>query len=190
MKEITIIYLLIITLSIANNYDFGKEITFDMNNNNTFEFTFDQDGSLFIQVDFPQNNVLKIHIVSPGLQFYFRVSELYSPIIPPGYTNVIPFLKGATIKIELIYKSFSNEKGVIWINPSINEIKIDLRKKYEWKHDYKEILYFIRHLSLTYSIDKAKRNAVLEFNYNNNLRIYDNDTIVAGNPLKIIHGSD
>ena len=185
MKETILICLLIITFSIDINI-FYKEITFDMKNNTEFQFTFDQDGSLFIHIDFPKSNLLEIHIVSPDHRF----CEYNVPISAPGYTNVIPFQKGKTVTIDLIYKSSSNDKGVIWMNPSIYEIKVDLNQKYEWKHDYKAKLGHDVNSILTYLIYQAERDAVLEFKYNNNLRIYNDQTILAGNPLKILHGSD
>ena len=185
MKETILICLLIITFSIDINI-FYKEITFDMKNNTEFQFTFDQDGSLFIHIDFPKSNLLEIHIVSPDHRF----CEYNVPISAPGYTTVIPFQKGKTVTIDLIYKSSSNDKGVIWMNPSIYEIKVDLNQKYEWKHDYKATRYHAVDSILTYLIYHAERDAVLEFKYNNNLRIYNDQTILAGNPLKILHGSD
>ena len=68
MKETILICLLIITFSIDINI-FYKEITFDMKNNTEFQFTFDQDGSLFIHIDFPKSNLLEINIVSPDIYF-------------------------------------------------------------------------------------------------------------------------
>ena len=41
---------------------------------------------------------------------------------------------------------------------------------------------------LTYSIDNAKYNAILEFNYNNKMKI-DGDYL-APNPMKILHNND
>ena len=64
MKEILLSYLLLITLSLINATEFGKEISFDMNNNNEFEFIFEQDGNLFLQVDFPKSDLLTLNIQS------------------------------------------------------------------------------------------------------------------------------
>ena len=53
MKETIIIYLLIISFSLKNAIEFGKKIYFNMKNDNTFEFKFTEDGSLFIQIEGP-----------------------------------------------------------------------------------------------------------------------------------------
>ena len=132
MKEIILSYLLLITLSLITATEFGKEIPFDMNNNNEFEFIFEKDGNLFIQINFPKSDLLTLNIQS----YDASVSES-SLISPPGKATLIPFKKGYSIKIKLSYKSSSNEKGTIWMNPSTSEIKVDLNKKYEWKYDYK-----------------------------------------------------
>ena len=58
------IYLLIIAFSLKNAIEFAEDIPFDMNNNNEFEFTFWEDGCLFIQVDFPKKNILVLEMKS------------------------------------------------------------------------------------------------------------------------------
>ena len=93
MKETILIFLLIITFSIANASEFPKELIFDMNNNNEFKFIFDQDGSLFIQIDFQKSNFLTLSI-----QSYDSIISETSDIIPPGKTTIIPFQKGKLFK--------------------------------------------------------------------------------------------
>ena len=102
-------------------YEFGKDIPFDQNNNNSFEFKFPEDGSLFIQVEFRKRSILTLLVES----FNESVSES-SNINPPGKTTVIPFKKGIFVIIRLYYKSSSNEKGTIWMFPSTSEIKLFL----------------------------------------------------------------
>ena len=103
--------------------EFGKEITFDINNNNELESTFSEDGSLFIRVDFNTSNLLDI-IISSSIDNYNITIE------PPGLQTVIPFKKDEFIIIFLKYKSASDEKGIIWMYPSKQEIKVDLNKTY------------------------------------------------------------
>ena len=57
-------------------------------------------------------------------------------ISPPGKSGFIQFEKGDSVKVKLIYKSSINEKGVIWMNPSTNEIKVDLKQTYQWKYGF------------------------------------------------------
>ena len=161
-------------------FEFGKQIPFDMNNNNEFEFVFDHDGSLFIQVDFPKNDLLTLNIQS----YDNSVSESYV-VNSPGKTTVIPYKKGYSVKIKLSYKTSSNEKGIIWMNPSTKEIKVDLNQKYEWKYDYKMTRSHNIISNLTFSIDNAEKDAILEFKFNENLHISDN--YIALNPLRIFH---
>ena len=179
MKETLIIYLLIITFSLKNAIEFGKEIPFDIDNNNSFEFTFTEDGDLFIQVDFPKYNLLTLNAQS--IENSFSKTEISNP----GKSAVIPFKKGKLVKIKLSYKTPSNAKGIIWMNPSISEIKVDLNQKYEWKYDYKMVRTDNITYSLTYSIDNAEKDAILEFKYNDKLKISGN--YMAPNPLKIFH---
>ena len=54
----------------------------------------------------------------------------------PGLGIVGAFSKGNSNKIILEYKSDSNAKGIIWMNPSINEIKVDLKQAYQWKYGF------------------------------------------------------
>ena len=164
-------------------YEFGIDTPFDQKNNNSFEFNFTEDGSLFIQIDFNQSNLLKLIIIS----YDDSVSES-TLIYPPGRSTVIPFKKGYPIKIRLTYKSPSNEKGIIWMFPSIKEIKVDLKKKYEWKYDYKESCKHNIISYLTYSIDNAEEDLFFDFNYTDNLHIYGNYT--APNPLKIFYKNE
>ena len=120
MKETIIIYLLIIIFSQKNATEiFDKEIIFDKNNNQVFKTTFSEDGSLFIRVDFNIANLLYINVNSP-MDYYNTIIE------PPGLQTVIPFKKDENIVISLKYKSSSNEKGIIWMHPSTQEIKVDL----------------------------------------------------------------
>ena len=132
--------------------EFGKEISFDINNNNTFKTTFSEDGSLFIRVDFNTSNLLDIIITS--------LDDNYNKTIePPGLQTVIPFKKDKFIRIILKYKSNSDETGIIWMYPSTQEIKIDLKQTYEFKYDFKRTCGHQITSQMIYSIDNADYNA-------------------------------
>ena len=74
------------------------------------------------------------------------------------------------------------------MNPSTNEIKVDFAQKYEWKYDYHHIIPNDNRIySLTYLIDKAKKDAILEFKYNDRMQI--DGVLLAPNPLKILHNN-
>ena len=136
MKKIIFISLLIIIHSKTNKVEFGKEISFDQNNNK-FELTFQEEGALFIYVTFGIRDMLILH--------WSCTSDKVN-VYPPGIALVFPFHKGNTCVITLEYKSTSIEKGKIWMNPSTNEIKVKLNKIYEfkydfyWRWDYKELV--------------------------------------------------
>ena len=182
MKKILLLYLLIITISLKNAVEFGKEITFSRNNNNLFEFTFNQYGFLFVQIDFPKNNLLELKVESKYFEQLIQVTK-------PGISAVIPFDLNIPVKIILSYINPSDEKGIIWMNPSTVEIKVDLNKKYEWKYDFSGEINRFSHHELIYSIDKAEKDMILQFKYNENIYIpsYYSGYIPTDNPLKICH---
>ena len=189
MKKILLLYLLIITISLKNAVEFGKEITFSRNNNNLFEFTFNQYGLLFVQIDFPKNNLLELKAESKVQSKYF---EQLIQVTKPGISAVIPFDPNKPVKIILSYINPSDEKGIIWMNPSTVEIKVDLNKKYEWKYDFSGDINCSPHYKLIYSIDKAEKDMILQFKYNENIYIpsYNYGGIHVNNPLKICPGGD
>ena len=161
--------------------EFGKEISFDIDNNNKFESNFSEDGSLFIRVDFNISNLLDI-IISSSIDNYSTTIQ------PPGLQTVIPFKKEKNIEIYLKYKSASNEKGKIWMYLSTQEIKVNLNQTYEFKYDFKRTCGHQIASNLIYSIDNAEYNALLQFKYNNKLIIDKN--MNAGNPMKILDGKE
>ena len=156
--------------------EFGKEISFDSENNNLFETTFSEDGSLFIRVDFDTSNLFDI-IISSSIDSYTKTIE------PPGLLTVIPFKKNEAIEIYLEYKSYSYERGIIWMFPSIKEIKVNLNQIYQLKYDFKRNCGHQITSYMTYSIDNAEYNALLEFKYNDNLIL--DKKLKAGNPFEI-----
>ena len=178
MKNIILIFLMIIALSKVNGVEFGKEIIFDADNNNQFDFTFEEDGHFFLYILFNDYDCLSLSI-------YFGYYQKKLIVNPPGIAEIIPFRKNSDNKIVLKFEAFTFEKGVIWMNPTINEIKIDLGKTYEWKYDYQGIHYFkidpyiYNEINvydefkrqITYTIDKANKNALLEIKYNDKFKV-------------------
>ena len=96
----------------------------------------------------------------------------------PGLGIIENFRKG--IFYNLTFVIDSNAKGTIWLNPSWNELKVDLNKIYEWKI-YSRSLYAIES-NLTYVIDNADKNVKVKFTYNNNGEIYK-----PKNPFTVCH---
>ena len=161
MKNIILISLFIITLSKISEIEFNKEIPFDKNNNE-FELTFPEDGALFISVVFNISDLLILKWSTKGIVVTNYVKS-------PGLGIVGAFSKGYSNNIILEYKSDSNAKGIIWMNPSTNEIKVDLKQTYQWKYGFtylnKDIFgERVEKNPLTYSIDKAEKDAILNLN--------------------------
>ena len=181
------ISLLIITITKITSIEFGKETVFDINHNE-FELTFPSSGALFIWVKFNINDALIV-------QLSFSSLKQSTKVLPPGIGTLIPFQKGNSVKIKLEYKSHGSEKGIIWMNPTTKEIKVDIHQKYEFKYDLKssfmvkinQKLYFSDKYELIYSIDKAEKDAKLEFIYNDKMEAEDN--VLIYNPSKICRGT-
>ena len=178
MKNIILISFLIMTLSKINEIEFGKEMTFDKNNNE-LELTFPSDGILLIAVKFSTSNIVNLKMTFPGIDFNKMIDS-------SEFATIIPFYKDRSNKITLEYKTNSDEKGIIWLHPSTNEIKVDLNQIYEWKYDIKSFFPLSKKYQLTYSIDNAEKDAIFEFKYNDKFEVDNN--FLSPNPLKICNG--
>ena len=183
MKNIIFISILIKALSKVSEIEFNKEIPFDKNNNE-FELTFPEDGALYISVSFNISYLLV-------LKWSTKDKVVKRDVVSPGLGIVGAFSKGNSNKIILEYKSDSNAKGIIWMNPSTNEIKVDLKQTYQWKYGFtylnKDIFgERVEQNPLTYSIDKAEKDAILEFKYDSEYKVVKNK--FAGTPSNICHG--
>ena len=178
MKNIILISFLIMTLSKINEIEFGKEMTFDKNNNE-LELTFPSDGILLIAVKFSTSNIINLKMSFPGIDFNKMLDS-------SEFATIIPFCKDRSNKITLEYKTNSDEKGKIWLHPSTNEIKVDLNQIYEWKYDIKSFFHLSKKYQLTYSIDNAEKDAIFEFKYNDKFEVDNN--FLSPNPLKICNG--
>ena len=178
MKNIILISLLILTISKITEIEFGKEITFDKNNNE-LELTFPSDGILLIAVKFATSNIVNLKTSFPGIDFNKMLDS-------SEFATIIPFYKDRSNKITLEYITNSDEKGKIWLHPSTNEIKVDLNQIYEWKYDIKSFFHLSKKYQLTYSIDNAEKDAIFEFKYNDKFEVDNN--FLSPNPLKICNG--
>ena len=178
MEKIIYIYLLIISINEIFSLKFGEEIPFDIKNNE-FELTFKESGAILISVTFATPNILSLNLDFKGISTKKIVS-------PPGVGILFLFNPNVVNKIKLEYLSPSNENGTIWMLPTTYEVDIKLNQTYEWKYNTKFAFINTNVYQLSYSINKAEKDAILEFKYNNNFNIKDN--LLAPNPSKICIG--
>ena len=122
MSKLILISLLIFVASKNLAIEFGEEVPFDKNNNK-FQFDSGNSDAVFIYVLFESSDKL-----------YFKMtnsagSSLTADIESPGDKFISSLSKGYTYTIELrYYNPNSDAKGLIWVNPSNNEIKVNLTK--------------------------------------------------------------
>ena len=103
-------------------------------------------------------------------------SSLTADIESPGDKFISSLSKGYTYTIELrYYNPNSDAKGLIWVNPSNNEIKVNLTKKYEWKFDYAKISG--AETKLIYAINNSEKKVTFNFKYNSKMKLYDGSTV-------------
>ena len=177
MKTIIYICLIIAALAKISEIEFGKEIPFDINNNE-FELTFNEKGALLVAVNFGVSDILNVNMSFKGYNFKNIVKA-------PGYGIIIPFSPGETNIIKLEYLSPSEEKGTIWIQPTTKEIAVNLDQVYEWKYSIQALFFNTEPFVLTYSINNAEKDAILKFNYDNNMKVEDKEIT---NPMRLCHG--
>ena len=177
MKTIIYICLIIAALAKISEIEFGKEIPFDINNNE-FELTFNEKGALLVAVNFGVSDILNVNMSFKGYNFKNIVKA-------PGYGIIIPFSPGETNIIKLEYLSPSEEKGTIWIQPTTKEIAVNLEQVYEWKYSIQALYFNTEPFVLTYSINNAEKDAILKFNYDNNMKVKDKEIT---NPMRLCHG--
>jgi hypothetical protein len=175
MQKFIFFSLLILITSKLSTIEYAKEIQFDMENNQ-FEFTAEEDGGIFVYVVFGKSDIVE-------LVFPMEGGDITQDVNAPGISQILGISKGVTYKICLNYTQVSEEKGFIWINPSYNEIKVDLTKKYEWKFDYMD--YFGADSKIVYTIDNADKKVTFKFQYNE--KVQDKN---VKNPFEVCHGTD
>ena len=180
MSKLILISLLIFVASKNLAIEYGEEVPFDKNNNK-FQFDSGNSDAVFIYVLFESSDKL-----------YFKMtnsagSSLTADIESPGDKFISSLSKGYTYTIELrYYNPNSDAKGLIWVNPSNNEIKVNLTKKYEWKFDYAKISG--AETKLIYAIDNSEKKVTFNFKYNSKMKLYDGSTVQ--NPFEVCHGTD
>ena len=179
MKKIILTISLLFLVSPKNSIiEFGKEATFDKNNKE-FEFTHDKPDIFFIQAIF--RDKLDLKLFTDGIQYYQYGND-------KGGVGLITNQHNAT-SYKITLDPSSSNKGTIWVNPSTNELKLDMNKKVEWKFD------IINNNSgpeskLTYVIDKAEKNATFVFKYANEIKDTFDEKINVPNPFQVCHGDD
>ena len=178
MKFFIYISLLIISLSKINIVEYGKEIPFDINNNE-FQLAFNEEGALLISITFDTPDILNLNL-------FFKDTEYKYQIDPPGFGTLMPYKPDYTNRIILEYLSPSNAEGTIKFLPTTEEIPIKLNQTYQWKYNIISYLFEQTTYQLVYSINKSEKDAILKFKYDNNFKV-ENKTI-APNPSKICHG--
>ena len=180
MNKLILISLLIFVASKNFAIEYGQEVSFDKNNN-IFQFYSGNSDAVFIYVLFESSD--KLHFkMSNGAG-----SSLTADIKSPGDKFISSLRKGYTYTIELdYYNPNSDAKGLIWVNPSNNEIKVNLTKKYEWKFDYAEISG--AETKLIYAIDNSEKNVTFNFKFNSKMKLDDGSTVQ--NPFEVCHGTD
>ena len=176
MQKIILLSLLIFAFSKLNEVEFNKDLYFDINNN-IFEFTSQTSGSLFVSVKFKADGLLNMKLTCGIKSTNIGVGK-------NGAGTIVDLDVGMNVKIELVYSKSSNKNGTIWINPSTNEIKVDLNKIYKWKFDHNEWIYN-RDMNLTYFIDNAEKDVKFIFEYKNEI-----EGQKVNNPFEICHGSE
>ena len=180
MMKLFLISLLFLVNSKDNNIEFGKEITFDKDNNR-FEFTAENNGTLFFYVYFNSDELVNFVIKGDS-------SEVSYIITKPGVGGMIGLNIGNTYTIKINYKDQnSHEKGTFWINPSYNPIKVDLDKVYGGKF----VIYETSEIEsqLTYIIENAQKDAHFKFKYQDKTNTIPG-TLESPNPFEVCHGEE
>ena len=152
MKKIIYISLILLALSKTNVVEYGKEIPFDINNNE-FLLTFKEPGLLLISITFGTPNILNLNM------FYTSLDDEIL-IDPPGDKILMPYRPNYTNKIILEYLSPSNAKGTIMFLPTTEEIPIKLNQTYQWKYNIISYLFEQTTYQLVYSINKSEKDAI------------------------------
>ena len=183
MQKLVLLSLLLLVASKNTIIEFEKDTPFDKDNTE-FEFICQNNGVLFFYISCDYSN---------NIMFYLSEGEsqkISSTISKPGFGSMIKIENGKTYKMKFEYRNPNNDKGTIWINPSYNEINVDLNEIYKGKFD----LHFpskddFRQYKLTYVINKADKDVIFKFNYNKKMNI-DSHQVQVENPFQICHGEE
>ena len=133
MKKIILISLILLITSKNTMIEFGKDTLFDKDNTE-FEFTFENSGILLIYVTSESSNNIKFYLFEEERQI------IINPIVKPGFGSMIRVNNTYSYRIKFEYTNpNSNDKGIIWINPLYNKIKVNLNETYIGKFDLQNI---------------------------------------------------
>lgn len=178
MKKLILISLVFLVASKA--IEFGKETPYD-SSNSEFSFSYTGNGPIFVYVSGSTVNSLSLSISSTN-------TDIKTSINKPGEGLLLLPNSGNNFKLKFIGIN-SKDTGTIWVNPSTNELPVDLNKKYEGKFPI-DVSYGINTVyQLTYKINNAEKDATFKFNYNNKMKIHGDDTTVS-NPFRVCHGTN
>ena len=174
MKKILLTIFLFILVSSKNKViEFGKNTTFDKDNKE-FEFTYDQPDIFFIQTNY--NHKL-------GLKFFIDGTQHYQYISDKGGVGFITSQHNAA-SYKIILETDLNDNGTIWVNPSKNELKLDMIEKVEWKFNITNDNYGPES-KLTYVIDRVAKSKTIDFKYSNEIKDRYNKTIKVPSPFQV-----
>ena len=178
MRKLLLISLFLFASSAT--IEFAKETSYDSESNNQFEFTYSGNGYVFVYVSCGTVNNLgvqygtgngssgSISCNKPG------VGLLLSPTTETNY--------------DIALKGNKKDSGTIWVNPSTNELAVDLSKKYEGKFSIVTTGSGIEQPpQLTYAINNAEKDVTFNFQYTETDEELRDDVIP--NPFKICQES-
>ncbi len=178
MQKLLLISLIL--LASSETIEYAKETPYDSETNFLFEITYPGTGYLFVYVSCSTvNNILVRHDDGNYNRGYISCNK-------PGVGKLLyPTTKN---KYDLDLHANMKDSGIIWVNPSTNELEVDLSKKYEGKFPFIESKDdFYQLPQLTYVINNAERDVTFNFQYTEtDKQLYDE---VIPNPFKVCQES-
>ena len=154
--------------------EFGKETAYAQDNY-VLEFSAPSNDLIFIYVSWETVNNLDIYIRGGGGSLTTFCNKPGEGILYNSYT-------AGTYNFGFSNSDASKkDNGTFWMNPSTNELGVDLNKKYEGKFpiildsgNEKDAL-----AQLTYTINNAEKDITFKFNYNSKVEITGYETTVS-----------
>jgi len=164
MKKLILISLVFLVASKV--IEFGTETPYD-SSNSEFTFSYTGNGAIFVYASGSTVNSLTLKISAENTDGKTSINR-------PGEGLLISPNSSNNFKLKFLGVN-SNDKGTIWVNPSTNELTVDLNKKYEGKFPI-GVQYGINEVyKLTNKIKNAEKDATFKFNYNNKIKIQGDD---------------
>ena len=156
MRKLLLISLFFLASSATLEY--AKETSYDSETNKQFEFTYSGSGYVFIYVSCGTVNNMDVHY-SAGSSLTGSTS-----CNKPGVGLLLS--PTTETKYNIVILADRKDNGTIWINPSTDELEVDLSKKYEGK--YSIIISgsgIEQPPQLTYVINNAEKDVTFNFQY-------------------------